>query len=143
MPAFLSYLPAQAQNTKPDSIYQYNGIDENPIFTYQYKNSKDRPDLAFGYYFMNNLRYPKEAKQLGIEGKVMVEFIIEKDGSVSNVTLIKSIHSTNNYPNDISKKCNEEALWLIREMPKWKAGRQNGKPIRTKVNYFVDFRLED
>jgi hypothetical protein len=41
---FLACLPAQAQNTKPDSIYQYNGIDENPIFTYQYKNSKYRPD---------------------------------------------------------------------------------------------------
>jgi protein TonB len=140
---FLSCLPAQAQNIKLDSIYQYNGVDENPIFTYKYKNSKDRPDLAFGYYFMNNLRYPQEAKRFGIEGIVAVRFIIEKDGSVSNVTLIKSMRSTSNYPDDIDKKCNEEALRLIREMPKWEAGKQNGKPVRVQMNYAVRFRLDD
>jgi TonB family protein len=84
---------------------------------------------------MNNLRYPEEVKKLGIEGKVFVSFIIEKDGVVSNVQLER--------PHLNCPACDSEALRLIREMPQWKAGKKNGVLVRTQMRYPIVFRLED
>ena len=79
----------------------------------------------------NNLVYPKEAKEAGIEGKVFVEFYVEKDGTVTNVKVLKGI----------GYGCDEEALRVIGLMPKWIPGSQRGKAVRVRYTLPVNFKL--
>ena len=76
-----------------------------------------------------NLRYPEEALKQGIEGRVFVTFTIEVDGSVSNVRLLR----------DIGGGCGQEAVRVVKLMPKWKPARQQGKAVRTQFNLPVQF----
>jgi protein TonB len=80
-----------------------------------------------------NLRYPKEAREKNITGKVIIEFVIEKDGSISrkNIEILKSPHQS----------LSEEAIRLIRMAPKWIPGKKMGVPVRTKKALPITFRL--
>ena len=84
-------------------------------------------------YLANNITYPKEAKEKGIQGKVYVQFIVEKDGSISDVKVIKGI----------GDGCDKEALRAINEMPRWKPGTQKGKPVRVRYNLPINYVLTD
>ncbi|MFM7852616.1 MAG: TonB family protein [Flammeovirgaceae bacterium] len=86
---------------------------------------------SFYKYVGKNLRYPKLARRMGVEGKVFVQFIIEKDGSISNPIVFKGIGAG----------CDEEALRLIRESPKWNPGTQRGKPVRQRYTLPIIFKL--
>ena len=79
----------------------------------------------------NNLVYPKEAKEAGIEGQVFVEFYIEKDGSVTDGKVLKGI----------GYGCDEEALRVIGIMPKWYPGKQRGKAVRVRYTLPINFKL--
>ena len=78
-----------------------------------------------------NLRYPEEALKQGIEGRVFVSFVIEEDGSVSNVRLLR----------DIGGGCGQEAVRVVKMMPKWKPARQKGKAVRSQYNLPVQFSI--
>ncbi len=82
-------------------------------------------------YLATNIKYPKEAKENKIQGKVFVSFVIEKDGSVSNIKVLR----------DIGGGCGEEAVRVVQQMPKWKPGRQRGKRVRTQYNLPLNFNL--
>jgi len=84
-------------------------------------------------FLQNNLIYPAEAKEKKIEGKVFVEFIIEKDGSVTHVKILKSV----------DPELDEEAVRIVKMMPKWIPGEQMGKPIRTCYQIPIRFTLQD
>ena len=73
-------------------------------------------------WLAQNMRYPKEAVKNNIEGKVIVSFVIEKDGSVSNIKALKSPHSS----------LTEEVVRLVKAMPNWNPGTMSGKPVRVK-----------
>ena len=79
----------------------------------------------------NNLVYPQEAKEAGIEGQVFVEFYIEKDGSVTDGKVLKGI----------GYGCDEEALRVIGLMPKWYPGKQRGKAVRVRYTLPINFKL--
>ena len=83
-------------------------------------------------YIVKNLKYPEAAKEKGIEGRVFVSFIIEKDGSISNVKILRGIGGG----------CDEAAVEMIKNMPKWKPGTQRGKPVRVQFNLPIKFELE-
>lgn len=83
-------------------------------------------------YIVKNLKYPELAKEKGIEGRVFVSFIIEKDGSISNVKILRGIGGG----------CEEAAVEMIKNMPKWKPGTQRGKPVRVQFNLPIKFELE-
>jgi len=87
----------------------------------------------FYNYLLRNLQYPKEAREAKIAGKVIVEFVVEKDGSISsrNITVLKSPHGS------LSK----EAIRLIKNGPKWIPGSIKGVPVRTKKVFPVTFKL--
>ena len=87
----------------------------------------------FMEYLSGNIKYPEEAKEKNISGRVFLSFVIEKDGSVTNVQVMKSIGGG----------CDEEAVRVVKAMPKWKPGMQKGKPVR--VNYIlpVTFKLNE
>ncbi|MBQ6770271.1 MAG: energy transducer TonB [Bacteroidales bacterium] len=84
--------------------------------------------------FINaNLDYPQEAKDAAIEGKVFVSFIVEKDGSLSSIKLLRGI----------GYGCDEAAMDVVRKMPKWKPAIQRGKPVRVQYQLPFNFKLEN
>lgn len=83
-------------------------------------------------YIAKNIKYPSEAKEKKIEGKVIVEFIVEKDGSISNAKIVKKA----------GHGFDEETLRVINAMPNWKPGRQNGKPVRVSYTLPIRFSLQ-
>ena len=84
-------------------------------------------------YLSSSIRYPEDAKESGTQGSVIVSFIVEKDGSISNARV-----KNPTYPS-----LDEEALRLISAMPKWTPGKQNGEAVRAKLSLPVTFRLKD
>lgn len=97
------------------------------------ENLPEFPDgmQAFMKYISKNLRYPWICKEQKIQGDVLVGFVIEKDGSVSNVTALKKVHAN----------LNTEAIRVVKTSPKWKPGTKNGEPIRVQMAVCVNFRL--
>jgi periplasmic protein TonB len=83
-------------------------------------------------FISSNIRYPEEAKELGIQGRVFVNFVVEADGSITEVKLIRGIGGG----------CDEEALRVVRSMPKWVAGKQRGVPVRVYFNLPIKFTLQ-
>lgn len=82
-------------------------------------------------YLGNKIQYPKEATENGIEGTVFIAFVVEADGSISNVNMLRGIGGG----------CNEEALRVVKGMPNWKPGKQRGKEVRVKYNLPIRFKL--
>ena len=78
-----------------------------------------------------NIRYPKEAQTKGIQGRVIVQFVVNSDGSICDEKLIKSV----------DPQLDAEAIRVIRSMPNWKPGMQRGKPVRVRFTLPVTFRL--
>ncbi|HNX44878.1 MAG TPA: TonB family protein [Bacteroidales bacterium] len=78
-----------------------------------------------------NLHYPPDAKKNNIQGTVFVNFIVERDGSISNVKVLRGIGGG----------CDEESIRLIKSMPRWIPGKQRGKPVRVRFNMPVRFTL--
>ena len=87
--------------------------------------------IAMLKYIMENIKYPEQAMKKGIQGRVVVSFIVEKDGRVSNVRLLRSVESS----------LDKEAVRVVKSMPKWSPGKQNGKPVRVRFNVPVMFKL--
>lgn len=87
--------------------------------------------IAMLKYIMENMKYPEQAMKEGIQGRVAVRFIVEKDGSISDVKPILSVHPL----------LNKEAVRVVESMPKWTPGKQNGKPVRVRYNLPVMFKL--
>ena len=83
-------------------------------------------------YVGKNIKYPQIARESGIQGRVFVSFVVEPDGSVSNVKLLRGIGGG----------CDEEAMRVIKSMPKWKPGKQRGKAVRVSYQIPVMFRLQ-
>lgn len=88
---------------------------------------------ALSAYVSEHLKYPEKAKELRVEGLVLLQFVVEKDGSVSNAEVTRGI----------GYGCDEEALRVIRAMPAWKPGQQSGKPVRVRYSLPMRFKLTD
>lgn len=86
---------------------------------------------AFYEYVGNNLKYPARASRTGIEGRVFVEFIVEKDGSLTDLKVAKGIGGG----------CDEEAIRVITGAPKWIPGKQRGNPVRVRMVMPIMFKL--
>jgi protein TonB len=83
-------------------------------------------------YLAQNIEYPTIAKENGVEGMVVVQFVVERDGSIAGATVVKGIGAG----------CDEEALRVVRGMPKWQPGKQRGQPVRVQFNLPIRFKLE-
>ena len=116
---------------KPDELFR---TDNDSVFNIVEK----MPEFPGGTeammkYVAQNVKYPEEAKEKGISGRVFVSFVIEKDGSVSNVEVLRGIGGG----------CDEEAVRVVKSMPKWTPGMQKGKPVRVNYNMPFFFKLDD
>lgn len=83
-------------------------------------------------YLQENIKYPEEAKELGVQGKVFVTFVVEVDGSITDVRVLRGIGAG----------CDEEAIRVVRNMPKWVPGKQRGVPVRVQFNLPIKFTLQ-
>lgn len=109
----------------------------NPEDTVIYQVVQFMPEFPGGMvelmnYISSNVRYPADALAAGIEGRVTTMFIIERDGTLSNVQILRGIDPS----------LDAEALRVIRSMPTWKPGYQNDKPVRTRYTVPVNFRIQ-
>lgn len=107
--------------------------DDPPIFTVvedmpKYPGGKE----AMYKYLGENIKYPAEAKKDGTSGRVYVTFVVEVDGSVSNVTLLRGVR----------EDLDNEAMRVIKKMPKWTPGKQKGKAVRVQYNLPIKFSLD-
>ena len=83
-------------------------------------------------YVAKNIKYPQIARETGIQGRVFIGFVVEPDGSVSNVKLLRGIGGG----------CDEEAMRVVKSMPKWTPGKQRGKAVRVSYQIPVMFKLQ-
>ena len=118
---FFSFTTSTAQTKKNDMVFDV--VEVMPQFP--------GGQIAMLQYIMKNIKYPEQAMKEGIQGRVAVRFIVEKDGSISDVKPILSVHPL----------LNKEAVRVVESMPKWTPGKQNGKPVRVRFNVPVMFKL--
>ena len=112
--------PAEPDN---DSIYQI--VEQMPKFP--------GGESALMEYVSKNVAYPEEAKEKEIQGRVFIGFVVEKDGSIGEVKVLRGIGGG----------CDEEAVRVIKGMPKWKPGMQKGKPVRVSYQIPINFKLDN
>lgn len=93
------------------------------------KKCAEEKMLTFIY---SNIKYPAIARENGVEGMVVVSFVVEKDGSITGAKVVR----------DIGAGCGAEALRVVGKMPNWEPGKQRGRPVRVQFNLPVRFRLE-
>ena len=82
-------------------------------------------------YLSDNLKYPTQARRMGVEGTVIVVFVINTDGSIQDVEVLRGIGGG----------CDEEAVKIVKAAPKWDPGKQRGKPVRTRMRLPIRFKL--
>jgi protein TonB len=104
-------------------IYDASGIDSYPEF--------EGGMAAWAKFIQKNLRYPYAAQEQEVQGKVFLSFVVEIDGSITDVTLIKGIGAG----------CDEEAMRVIKKSPKWKPGQQQNRKVRVRYTMPLSFRL--
>ena len=113
----------KAKGSSTDGLI-YTIVEENPQF----------PDgqAAMFRWLGSNIKYPKDARENGVQGTVYVGFVVEKDGSVSNVKVAKGIGGG----------CDEEAIRVVSSLPNFKPGIQNGAPVRVQYKVAVPFIMD-
>jgi protein TonB len=111
-------------NTSNDSIYNFENLDKEPVF------NEGNGDL--NEFIKKNIMYPKQSRKDQIEGKVYVQFVIEKNGKVTNIKILKGLN----------EDCNKEVIRIVDKMPRWKPGEKNNQPVRTFFNLPVKFSLK-
>ena len=88
---------------------------------------------AFYEFVSQNLKYPAMARRMGLEGRVFVQFVVEKDGSLTDIQVVKGIGGG----------CDEEAVRVLSMAPKWNPGKQRGRPVRVRMILPIMFQLID
>jgi protein TonB len=109
---------------RKDTINVYDCVEQMPSFPGGSQKLKE--------FIEENLRYPKELEETCVQGRVIVRFIVERNGKLSNVTVVKSVHPV----------LDKEALRIVKLMPRWIPGRQNGITVRVKFYIPIIFRLK-
>lgn len=123
-----------SQNKEYQEIVETAPVEaeEAEIFTVV-EESPEYPggDEARMKYLRDNLKYPQLARESGIDGTVYIEFVVETNGNITKATIKR----------DIGGGCGDEALRVVKNMPKWKPGKQRNKPVRTQFVLPIKFIL--
>ena len=120
-----------AMHAQSNQNTERNASDEKIFDVVEQPPSFPGGQAALLSYLSKNVKYPEEALKDNVQGRVIVGFIVEKDGSVSNAKIIRGVDSA----------LDKEAIRIVMSMPKWTPGRQNGRNVRTKYNVPVNFKL--
>lgn len=116
----------------PPAVVEEEEVAEAEIFTVV-EESPSFPggDVARIKFLQENIVYPQMARESGIQGTVYVTFVVERNGNVTDVRVLRGIGGG----------CDEEAVRVIKAMPKWNPGKQRGKPVRVQFNMPIKFTL--
>ena len=121
-----------------DSTPQTSGVSEvaSTFSEKVYESAEAMPGFPGGSdglfrFIANNLKYPLVCEENGIQGRVVCSFIVEQDGSISNISVVKSVNPA----------LDKEAKRVLSLMPKWTPGREKGQPVRVKYSVPVTFTL--
>ena len=106
-------------------------LNDEPLFIVESMPEFEGGYSAFFEYVGKKMKYPSQARRMGIEGKVFVEFVINRDGKITEVKAIKGIGAG----------CDEEAMRVLKNAPAWKPGKQRGVPVRVKMVLPITFKL--
>ena len=117
------YSKKEQNESESNKIFNGDDVDQQPSFP--------GGTNALNTFIVSNLKYPVFAQEKGIQGRVVVKFIVEKDGSISNVEVDRSV-----YPS-----LDNEAMRVVKAMPKWIPGQINGKAVKVKWSFPFTFRL--
>lgn len=118
--------------------YEAPAMEEEEIVEAEiFKVVEEMPEFPGGAaklleYIGKNVKYPMMARESDIQGKVFVQFVVEPDGSISKVQLLRGIGGG----------CDEEAMRVVQSMPKWKPGKQRGAPVRVQYMVPIVFKLQ-
>lgn len=121
-------IPATSKNTNTSGTG--TNTETNEIRSYSEVLPSFDGDMI--KYMQQNLRYPALARENGIEGRVYVQFVVNEDGTVGNAVIKRGIGGG----------CNEEAIRVVMNMPKWKPGMQNGRPVKVYYTLPITFMLQ-
>ncbi len=119
-------------------VYEAPEIEEEEIEEEEvFKSVEEQPEFPGGVaklleYVQKNLKYPMMARESDIQGRVFVGFIVEKDGSITNVQVLRGIGGG----------CDEEAVRVVQSLPKFKPGKQRGNPVRVQYTLPIVFKLQ-
>lgn len=103
-------------------VYEYDYVSEKPTFP--------GGDSQLMKFINSNREYPAKAYEKGIQGRVTCSFVVNTDGSVSHISVLRGVEPS----------LNKEAIRVLSQMPEWKPGRHNGQPVPTRVVWSVPFR---
>jgi protein TonB len=126
--------------TAENPTYDIVPIEEPPVVVHN--DIVDFPDISPEFpggeearlkFLLQNVHYPPSAREMRLEGRVVIGFVVERDGSISNVQVIRSASST----------LDEEAVRVAKLMPKWQPGLQKGKAVRARFNMPITFSLKN
>ena len=118
------YVPVEVEEEEVREQEIFQIVEEMPSFP--------GGEAKLMEYVAKNIKYPQIARETGIQGRVFVGFVVEPDGSISNVKLLRGIGGG----------CDEEAMRVIKSLPKWKPGKQRGKAVRVSYQIPVFFKLQ-
>ena len=118
---------APRQEKPAVGTYAYSDVDVKPMFL----NSQD-PRTFMERWVYPYLKYPRYASENGIQGRVLVEFVIDEKGEVKDVKVVRGIHES----------LDQEAVRVVSASPKWRPGRHHGKKVKVSVTVSVEFRLD-
>lgn len=116
----------------PIEIEEEDIVETPPIRVAEIMPEFPGGELKLLEFISKNIKYPQLARETGTQGRVYISFIVEPDGSISNVELLRGIGAG----------CDEEAMRVVKAMPKWSPGRQCGKAVRVVFNLPVNFKLQ-
>jgi protein TonB len=119
--------PAVVEAPKEDPNQIYTVVQQQPTFP--------GGQEGIAKFLRKNFKYPRNAQRMGIEGKVFVRFVVRKDGKVDDVSVIRGIANCN--------ECNDEAVRLVRMMPNWSPGMQNGNAVNVYYSLPITFKIQD
>jgi tonB family C-terminal domain len=123
-PVEVKYVPVQVVEEEPEEQTIFEVVENMPDFP--------GGQAALMLYLAKNIKYPTIAQENGTQGRVIVQFVVNKDGSIVDAKVVRSV----------DPYLDKEALRVINTMPKWKPGMQRGKPVRVKFTVPVMFRLQ-
>jgi protein TonB len=115
---------AQPEPPKEEETKVFDVVEQMPSFP--------GGQSALLQYLSSNIKYPVVAEENGVQGRVIVTFVVEKDGSITDVRVVKSVDPS----------LDKEAQRVVKSMPKWIPGKQNGSAVRVKYTVPVTFRLQ-
>ncbi len=108
--------------------------DEDVVYVEVQKSPEFEGGVQRLYEFLGNqMSYPKKAKKKGVQGRVILQFVVERDGSVSDVEVVKGV----------DKDLDKEAVRVVKLMPRWVPGEMDGEPVRVKYTLPILFRISE